>query len=40
MTLAQARKITAGIGLVSFMCWIWLVLMTYLLHELPLPTLR
>ena len=36
MTLAQARKITAGVGLVSFLCWIWLAFWTFL-FSLPLP---
>jgi len=39
MTLAQARTITAGIGLFALMCWIWLVLMSFVLRELPPPAL-
>jgi hypothetical protein len=39
MTLAQARKISLGIGLFSLMCWIWIVLMSFVLPELLLPAL-
>jgi hypothetical protein len=29
MTLAQARELTAGVGIFAFLCWLWLVLMTF-----------
>jgi hypothetical protein len=39
MTLAQARKLTAGVGLASLLCWLWLALLTVLQLGLRLPPL-
>ena len=39
MTLAQARKLTAGVGLFAFLCWTWLALLTLLQLGFRLPPL-
>ena len=39
MTLAQARRLTAGVGLASLLCWLWLALVTVLQRGLRLPPL-
>ena len=39
MTLAQARTLTAGIGLASLLCWLWLALLTVIQLGFRLPPL-
>jgi len=39
MTLAQARKLTLGVGLTSLLCSLWLVLLSIVQQGLTLPPL-